>query len=694
MAAKLAFLWHMHQPCYYDPAAQRYRMPWVFLHAAKDYYEMLALALEGRARVTFNMVPSLLDQLADYADPAVADAFLVPLRKDPAELNGPEKEALAAQLAMANLENQIRRYPRYFALHKKLAEGNGQNAAAKLKRAEWLDLEVLYLISWTGEITRDESPLVKALAEKGSGYSQEDKLALLGFLHELCARTPVALGAAEEAGRIEISATPYYHPILPLLIDPLSAREAVENIRIPVLERGFGDDAAWHVEHAIARHAEIFGRKPRGFWPSEGSVSTRAVALLAGRGVKWAASDEDVLAASLGHPLTGAARKDLYRPYAFTDEADNTIHLFFRDKGLSDLIGFTYASWEPEAAAKDFVGRLHNIVRACGPDVVIPVILDGENAWENYRENGAPFLRALYREVNASGFVEFETFSNLCGDAPRLTRIHAGSWIYGSFTTWMGHPEKNRAWELLERTRTRFTAVADGLTPEACARAWERLHAAEGSDWFWWLGDDHYTPLAGEFDELFRLQLAEVHKLIGEEPPAELRTPIKKVGRRGLLRDPRDRIRPTLDGRESSFFEWRDAGVFDLGYDAGSMHRTDRLLSQLKFGTDGHKLHLCLEGTKSLAGLTQLGYTLEIIEGASGGACAQIPPPPGKEIAAAWGEVVEISIPLKLLSPDASGRVAIAFRLLRDGALVERAPLFHMAEIPLGLVPTPGAWSV
>ncbi len=691
MGAAVAFLWHMHQPYYRNPVGGEYRMPWTFLHAAKDYYDMLRLAVDGGARVTFNLVPSLVDQLADYADPAVPDTFLDPLRAHPSELRAEARADLLPRLLFAHPENQIRPLPRYHELQEKIRY-HGARAAEALADPDWLDLQTLFLLSWTGEVVRAEEPEVGRLLARGRSFRQADKLALLAVLHRVSGQTVGAYREAQDRGQVELSTTPYYHPILPLLLDVESARQAMPRVTLPVIQRGFGADAAWHVDAAIERYRALFGRNPAGFWPAEGSVSTEALGLLADRGVAWAASDEDVLAGSLGVDLKGSARGELYRPYAVRSPGGREIEVFFRDKELADLIGFSYAAWEPELAARDFVGRLEALARGPARGGTVSVILDGENAWEFYRHNAAPFHRALYRGIAASPELRLAPFSECRGGARPLGRVRAGSWIYASFGTWLGHPEKNRAWELLERTRCRLEDEQAGLAEADRALAWREIRIAEGSDWFWWLGDDHYSPVAGEFDELFRLHLRNVYRILGADPPADLYAPIKGGVRRGLLELPVGPVSPRVDGAASSYFEWLAAGLFDLGYDAGAMHRTARSLRWLRYGTGGGRLHLRVEGDGSLAELRGRGLWLEVDALADtklrvrfpldGGAPAIQEGDPGGGFAFAWGRVGEASVPLQALG-ERPERVYLALRLLADGAVEEQAPLYGMAELAL-----------
>ncbi len=701
MSAAVAFLWHMHQPYYRNPVGGEYRMPWTFLHATKDYFDMLALALEAGARTTFNLVPSLIDQLEDYADPGVRDTFLDPLRVHPGELGGEARADLLPRLFFAHPERQIRPLPRYHELREK-AGYHGGRAARALSDADLLDLEVLFLLAWTGPMARERDPAVGSLLRKGRGFSQAEKEGLLAALHGLCGTVLHDYREAQDAGRIEISTTPYYHPIVPLLLDMRSAREALPHATLPVVQRGFEGDAARQVTDALARYRQVFGRDPAGFWPSEGSVSDGTLSLLADAGLRWAATDEDVLAASLGRPLAGEARGELYRPHRFRSPAGKEISVFFRDKALADLVGFSYASWETGLAVRDFVGRLGELARGAAQGGTISVILDGENAWEFYPDNGAPFLRGVYREVARHPELRFATLSECLDGGKPLSRVHPGSWIYASFSTWVGHPEKNRAWELLERTRCRLVDAEPGLSAEAREAAWQEIRIAEGSDWFWWLGDDHYSVQAGEFDQLFRLHLMNVYRVAGLEVPAELHVPIKGGVRRGLVEPPLGPVNPCLDGEVSSYFEWLSAGSFDLGYDAGAMHRTDRSLRRLRFGTGDGRLHLCLEGEGSLEELRGRGLRLEVEMVARSRLRVRFPLDGGDpevlegeaaDPRCAWGRVAEVSLPLEggeAASPD---HVLIAFRLARDGEILEQAPLYHMAQLPLPTDHDLEAWS-
>ncbi|MCD8567092.1 MAG: hypothetical protein LRY50_01565 [Geovibrio sp.] len=271
----LAFLWHMHQPFYKDGQDGTYHMPWVFLHAVKDYYEIPAYLKEYKGiRQTFNLVPSLLVQLKDYEDINADDLFFRTMLKKPSELTSEERCGLVPQLFMANFANMIAPFRRYAELYSKNSRsGMFENTERLFSDAEILDLQVLYLLSWTGNFFRREYPLIENLIAKGKGYTQEDKISLMETLCEAVKRIIPLYKELQDAGSIEVSATPFYHPILPLLIDLDSAKEAMPEIPMPAAFGDFGRDPQWHVEAAVKYYEDVFGSRPSGMWPAEGSIS-------------------------------------------------------------------------------------------------------------------------------------------------------------------------------------------------------------------------------------------------------------------------------------------------------------------------------------------------------------------------------------------------------------------------------------
>jgi hypothetical protein len=329
---------------------------------------------------------------------------------------------------------------------------------------------------------------------------------------------------------------------------------------------------------AIEAHLGWFGMRPSGVWPSEGSVSQLTAAAIARAGFTWMASDEHILVRSraLSGQATGAAER--FQPHA-VQSGDGEVRMLFRDHGLSDLIGFTYQSWPAVAAVDDFVARLRGIgAHLAGQNrtVTVPVILDGENAWEHYAGGGRPFLRALYQRLAAAPDIDpVPMRTAVTGSAEPLERLFAGSWINADFGIWMGHRDDRRAWTQLRELRERFAARAPDLSSDGRRVALDAILAAEGSDWFWWYGDDHSSAHDREFDALFRQHLRRAYRALGEEAPEDLHrtnistdVPGDDVAAPGVVPDPSLGGSGPTPGRYFSRL-----GAVPLERPAGAMHR-------------------------------------------------------------------------------------------------------------------------
>ncbi len=686
----LSFLWHMHQPYYKDDLQNQYLLPWVFLHGIKDYGDMpYYLAAWPEIKAVFNFAPSLLVQIEDYAAGKAHDPLLELIRMDTGQMDMSQKTELLPQLFMANEMHMIRPLSRYNQLYQRYKQFPSPDAAARgLDRQDILDLKVLFLLVWTGNYIRKNSSLVQELLQQ-QHFSEEQKNSLLGELLKKMGEITGIYKKLLENGQIEISATPFYHPILPLLLDPASAREARPEIAMPACP-AFADDANWQVQQGIDQVQAVFGHNLAGMWPAEGSVSQAAAELFASCGIQWIASDEDVLFQSLG---TARNRQDLYKPHKISG-AKGQITLFCRDKGLSDLIGFTYSSMEAERAALDFVERLRDIYEQCDFNPHVSVILDGENAWEFYPENAAPFFNALYRKLSDCGWIKTLTFAESLAH-PDLTyqplpAIRAGSWIYGDFTTWIGHQEKNQAWELLACAWQAVSGQRQQIPEQQWQLVLNELRIAQGSDWFWWYGDDHFSVQADVFDRIFRSHLINMYQLAGMSVPSQLYLPIKKTCRSGLLKPMSGYISPRIDGQQSSFFEWMGAAHFDLTYDMGSMHTDKRYLKEFFWGRDHRFLYFRLQG--EMAELIGSGMILQVEINCPAAHCIeyQFTDPPGAAtmdqaalagLQCAAADFIEMQIPLAALKEPQTGKVQ--FKLLQNGAVVEQAPLYNSVDIDI-----------
>jgi len=546
--------WHMHQPEYRDLASGNYQLPWTYLHAIKDYVDMAAhLEQVPAARAVFNFAPVLLDQLADYA--AQIDAYLkdaVALR-DPllAALDSPalpvrdaERLTLIKACLRANRTRMIEAFPVFRCLAHMAAWLDQEPEAAHYFSEQYLaDLVVWYHLAWMGETVRRRDARIERLITKGSGYSLHERRELLEVIGELIGGVIGRYRALAERGQIELSMNPYAHPIVPLLLDLGVAREAMPEATLPSLRAYPGGDqrARWHIEKGVASFERHFGFRPHGCWPSEGGVSDAALKLFGEYGFRWTASGGGVLGNTLhtaGIELGNQHEQTLYRPFQFEGSGD--IACFFRDDALSDLIGFKYATWHGDDAADNLVQQLENIAAAVddGEPYLVPIILDGENAWEYYPNNGYYFLSALYKKLVAHPRIELTTFSDYLAQhqrRARLPRLVAGSWVFGTFSTWIGDKDKNRAWDMLGDAKLAFDrAVSAGrLSGAALAAAEQQLAACEGSDWCWWFGDYNPAQTVSDFERLYRLHLANLYHLVGEEPPEYLSLAISHGGGTG-----------------------------------------------------------------------------------------------------------------------------------------------------------------
>jgi alpha-amylase/alpha-mannosidase (GH57 family) len=537
---RLALLWHLHQPLYRLRDEPDAVLPWVRLHALRGYYDMVRVLDDfPEARVTVNLTPVLVEQIRACAEGA-GDAYLR-LASVPAEdLDEGQRHFVCERFFPAQEAHMIRPQPRF-------AELLEQRQAARKRRGprdafrefatqDLRDLQVLFDLAWCGFKAREDFPILRSLAEQGGGFVQRDIEQLHAVEREIVSRLLPLYREAARRGQVEIATSPYAHPILPLLLDTEAAREARPEADLPPRLQA-PEDARTHVMDGLASIEKDLGVRPRGLWPSEGSVSEAAVGLLHECGVAWAASDERVLAASARDGEGGHERA--WRLASSPDGPD----LLFRDRDLSDRISFSYAGRDPAEAAADF---LHEAGRRGGGARLVLVALDGENPWEHYPDAGGPFLRALYGAAGPGAPCELATVSEALaatGDRGTLRRLRAGSWIDADFSTWIGGPEKNLAWSVLAEARARIAAALRDAAPHdaalrepapggpalpaaAKAAAWASLRAAEGSDWFWWLDGQFSTPDRAAFDALFRSHLKEACAAARVAPPEALARPI------------------------------------------------------------------------------------------------------------------------------------------------------------------------
>lgn len=602
---RIAMLWHFHQP-YYKKNGE-FILPWVRLHGVKDYWDLPELSHEfPKLKQTINIAPSLRLQIDEYVSGATMDKIQRLTLVNAAKLTEENKKEILRLFFLCNIDNMVNPYPRYKELHEK---SKHDQASEIFSEQDWRDLQVWYNMTWLGRFTRERTP-VKRLFNKGRDFTEEEKL----IVHEICLQVldqiKPQIKMLLKLRQLEISSSPMYHPILPLLCDSLSAREATPNVEIPEPAFKYPEDARAQIKNAIDFYKRVYGVDLKGMWPSEGSISDESLSMFAELDVKWVASDEGVLANTL---------RDKYDPlmkYFPTriKTPGGTISALFRDHNLSDAIGFVYSRWNHFDAVNDFCHRLRHIRgqlvnrygEECLKDAVIPVILDGENCWEYYYDNGMPFRRELFRRLTDSADFKTITCSEACGNLsrvyfPAVESVRAGSWINANFNIWIGHAEDRKAWSLLGKTRERLAKASDNLEPEQREKAFEHIYIAEGSDWFWWYGDEHSSENQKEFDELFRWHIRKVYEAMGEEPPEEVDIPIKEQPEKRIITQQEGEIKPSINGRVDSDSEWRGAGYYDAISAMSAMHQVGEFLHRFWFARGGGFVYFRLDTTHTIS---------------------------------------------------------------------------------------------
>ncbi|MDY6785618.1 MAG: glycoside hydrolase [Cyanobacteriota bacterium] len=612
----VAFIWHQHQPLYKsreNPAypGKQYRLPWVRLHATKDYLD-LVLLLERYPKLhqTVNLVPSLILQLEDYAAGVAMDPYLAVTLTPEDLLSVGQKQFIIQYFFDCNHHTMIDPHPRYAQLYDQRQENGYQWCLENWKANDYSDLLAWHNLVWIDPIFWDDPDMAMWL-KRGKDFSLSDRQRIYSKQRDIIGRIVPQHRKMQDSGQIEVMTTPYTHPILPLLADTHCGRVAVPDMTLPQERFEYPQDIPRHLRKAREMYKDRFGRSPRGLWPSEQSVSPDILPYIAEQEFQWICSDEAVLGRTLSHffhrdEVGNVTEPELlYRPYRLeTPQGD--LAIAFRDHRLSDLIGFTYGAMDSRRAASDLVGHLEAISRSLkqrqngGTALEKPwlatIALDGENCWEYYQKDGLPFLESLYQNLSDRQEIELVTVSEFLdrfGATETLpaNQLHSGSWVDGSFTTWIGDPAKNRAWDLLTAAR-RVLAQHPEATEEANAEAWEALYAAEGSDWFWWFGEGHTSNHDDLFDQLFREHLRALYVALNEPIPAELECEVERHQEQRDRR-PQSFIHPYINGFGDEQ-DWDKAGRIEVGGARGTMHRSSDV-QRLFYGLDHLNFYLRLD---------------------------------------------------------------------------------------------------
>ncbi|MBI2059504.1 MAG: hypothetical protein HYT87_07000 [Nitrospirae bacterium] len=666
---RLVILFHMHQPLYQDPISGRLLLPWVRLHAIHGYHDVLTLIEREGVKITLNITPSLLKQLDMYVQ-GTKDAFELLTEKPAGELTPADRKALLMDFFSCNPDTMIQPYPRYWELFKKrgkrITPEEMEDLAMSFTKADLCDLQVWFNLTWFGFTALESHPDLTELVRKGTHFTEKDKVFVLDCQREILKESRALHRRILD--KTEVSTSPLHHPVLPLLLDTGYARRCMPSAPLPAVGFSYPDDAEAQIDRGL-RFIEEKLKRPVGMWPSEGSMCPELIPVLASKGVRWVMTDQALM------PSGGDHRK-AWR----TRVGNGDVVVFFRDRAISDALGFKYHKMHESDAVNDFERRLAT-ARGSGGGV-LSLALDGENPWEYYPWHGGPFLKKFVEVLKHASDCELVTPSDVLAD-PRddireTDRIQTGSWIDGKFEMWIGQAGKNRAWEILAKTRG-FLARRES-TPEAREKALERMYAAEGSDWFWWYGDSFHTDQADTFDLLFRNNLIEVYNAVGCEPPPYLLEPVRIMEE---SRGPVGFISPRIDGLVSGYAEWYAAGSYECRSDPGRLAAGVGYLNRIYYGFDSTHLYLRLDPAEPEEEAEDLHVHLVFglrdfkilpLEGAllsrtpEGGFAAV-----GKVVAARQ-KVIEMSVPLEPLQAPAGTRVYFVVEVRRKGQMEDRYP--------------------
>ncbi len=694
-------LWHMHQPYYVNPLTKKAKMPWVRLHAAKGYLDMIDLVTaQPELRVNFNFTPVLVRQILELVNREVEDEWESVSRKPAASLDNEDRRHILENFFKINWDTLVRPVPRYAEL---LAKRGPKYTLGKLdaivrtfSEADFRDLQTLYNLQWCGFSAVRRFPVLQELKDKGRDFTEREKNTVLDIHQEILRLVLPEYRAAAERGQIELTTTPYFHPIMPLVYDTNIARRCQPQSPLPS-PFSAPEDVRAQLRLAQDLHEQVFGHRARGLWPSEGSIAPEIVPLMVEAGFDYFCTDEGNLFKSLKNDPAWNTRHvehtELFqgwRIYAY----EKTIQALFRDRPLSDFIGFDAARNETSKAVAHLIDNLKNIAKVAPADRgVASLILDGENAWEAFPDSGEAFLTSFYRALIDAPELKPCRLGDYFDAHPAQVEtcyLHSGSWIRSDFDIWIGDPEENKGWEWLKETRHFLVErLAHGdVPPKTAEQAWWEIYAAEGSDWFWWYGPDFTIDTDFLFDELFRLHLQNVYRILNIEPPAHLDVPICLPSSELGYTQPLRLLSPDISGETERYFNWLGAGQLDLTTQQTAMFQGDRIGQKLFFGFGATEFFLRLDLSRQPEAITirfllphparvtlrqdRAGKIETVFETSEDGVVFTPAPAPG--LLAHWARSLVVSIPRQLLRVEPGHEFAFFVQLLEGGLQRERYP--------------------
>ena len=605
----LSILWHFHQPSYLilEPDKEYFFFPWTFLHSIREYYDMGRILLDSpeNVKVSFNITPILWFQIKKYIEGNFFDKWIEIYKKRPEDMEEDEKIFILRNFFSLNYENQIFPYERYKYLFMKRGSILGLEEKVKyFSNDELRDISFYFLFSSFSEIIKEENEILKEFSNKRKNFSEEDKKILLKIALDTIKEVEKIYKKLIYSKKIEITTSPFSHPILPLLIDSNSFEKSTPHLKDKKIKFSNLKDAEKQIDTAISFFKKDFNLEIKGIWPPEGSICENTLNLLIKKGILYTFSCENVLSKSIGEELRMKefVKKELYKPYVFKGK-DGEITIFFRDREISDRIGFVYKNYNEDEAINDFLNYLKKI-KDIDENLWVSIILDGENPWPYYKKGGILFLKKFYEVLSKKDFINFSFFEEGINfnDKRELRKIHPGSWIRGDFLTWMGDEEKNEGWEILKKVRE---DLKEKIFENE--KSFLSMFFSEGSDFFWWLGYDNPTFYAPEFDFLFREHLKNVYRNLNIPYPLFLEKPIKGKAYRIYIKKPTGYVYPIIDGKITNFYEWANGGVIPLSINKKS------ILESLYYGWD-EKGNLCLriDGIKNMEEIINEGFKIII----------------------------------------------------------------------------------
>lgn len=603
----LAIYWHMHQPVY--ELEGTYLMPWVRLHAVKDYLDML-LFLEKfpKLKLNFNIVPALLDSIIDYSENDVNDIHSEITVTDTDNLSNEEKAFILNNFFNTKFETMVYKNETYRNLYQKRFSKESFGID-DFNAQEYADLMAVFNLVWIDPVHFNRYPRLKELWDKKYCYTKDDRIEILDIQKQIIREIIPTFKKYIQEGRIELTTSPYYHTILPILIDVKStAKTGLTSAGLPE-KLGMGDDARTQIKAALDRVEDIFGIRPKGMWPPELCIGPKTLAVFAHQGIKWTISDEGILSSSLNFDFVRDFKGNLSDPYRLlkvynyqTKKSD--INIIFRDRSIPNLINFEYAGINSNLAAGDLFEKIKTIQNKLliSPDEnhLLTIASDCENCWENYQNDGIEFLEKIYGLIENDETLETVLISDYIENDKHkksLKKIFSGSWIDKTFKYWIGEPEKNKAWAALKNTKDDFNAfIKNNKNNPNILAAKRELFIAQGSDWFWWYGEPNNSGQDFLFDYMFRERLKHVYTILGLQYPEYLDTSIiTKIEVPFKL--PKRAISPSMDGMNNSSDDWYNAGTISML--DGPVFRENKNVDKIDFGCDHNNIYFRLHVNKS-----------------------------------------------------------------------------------------------